>query len=55
MVTRLLWGMEGGFAPDLKNAEEVLDYLMRAVKEAGYEPGSTDCVCAGCSSQRIVQ
>ena len=32
-------GDEGGFAPDLKNAEEVLDYLMRAVKESGYEPG----------------
>lgn len=33
-------GDEGGFAPDLKDAEEVLDYLMRAVEEAGYEPGS---------------
>ena len=33
-------GDEGGFAPDLKDAEEVLDYLMRAVREAGYEPGS---------------
>ena len=32
-------GDEGGFAPNLKNAEEVLDYLMRAVKEAGYELG----------------
>ena len=32
-------GDEGGFAPDLKNAEEVLDYLVRAVREAGYEPG----------------
>ena len=32
-------GDEGGFAPDLKDAEEVLDYLMRAVREAGYEPG----------------
>lgn len=32
-------GDEGGFAPDLKDAEEVLDYLVRAVKEAGYEPG----------------
>ena len=32
-------GDEGVFAPDLKNAEEVLDYLMRAVEEAGYEPG----------------
>ena len=33
-------GDEGGFAPDLKNAEEVLDYLSRAVQEAGYEVGS---------------
>ena len=33
-------GDEGGFAPDLRNAEEVLDYLVRAVKEAGYEPGT---------------
>ncbi|MCD7981376.1 MAG: enolase [Clostridiales bacterium] len=32
-------GDEGGFAPDLKDTEEVLDYLMRAVREAGYEPG----------------
>ncbi|MCD8364395.1 MAG: enolase [Clostridiales bacterium] len=32
-------GDEGGFAPDLKDTEEVLDYLMRAVTEAGYEPG----------------
>ncbi|MCD7921284.1 MAG: enolase [Clostridiales bacterium] len=33
-------GDEGGFAPDLKDTEEVLDYLMRAVREAGYEPGT---------------
>ncbi|MCC8151126.1 MAG: enolase [Lachnospiraceae bacterium] len=32
-------GDEGGFAPDLKDTEEALDYLMRAVTEAGYEPG----------------
>lgn len=32
-------GDEGGFAPDLKNAEEALDYLMRAVERAGYQPG----------------
>ena len=30
---------EGGFAPNLKNAEEALDYLMRAVERAGYQPG----------------
>lgn len=32
-------GDEGGFAPDLKDTFEVLDYLMKAVKNAGFEPG----------------
>lgn len=38
-------GDEGGFAPNLATAEEALDLLMDAVKEAGYEPG-TDIVFA---------
>ncbi|MDE7326196.1 MAG: phosphopyruvate hydratase [Lachnospiraceae bacterium] len=33
-------GDEGGFAPDLKNAEEVFEYMTKAVRAAGYEPGS---------------
>ncbi len=33
-------GDEGGFAPDLKNAEEVFEYMTQAVRTAGYEPGS---------------
>ena len=32
-------GDEGGFAPDLKDAFEVFDYLTKAVKAAGYECG----------------
>lgn len=32
-------GDEGGFAPDLKDAEEVLDLMTLAVQEAGYQPG----------------
>ena len=32
-------GDEGGFAPDLKDAEQVLDYLVEAVTLAGYHPG----------------
>lgn len=31
-------GDEGGFAPDLKSSFEVLDYLVDAVKQAGYRP-----------------
>ncbi|MDD3278145.1 MAG: phosphopyruvate hydratase [Lachnospiraceae bacterium] len=33
-------GDEGGFAPDLKDADETLSLLMEAVREAGYEPGT---------------
>ena len=33
-------GDEGGFAPDLKDSREALDFLVRAVREAGYEPGT---------------
>jgi len=32
-------GDEGGFAPDLKNPEEVISVILEAVKIAGYEPG----------------
>ena len=32
-------GDEGGFAPDLKNAEEVFYYLQRAAEKAGYDAG----------------
>ncbi|MCR5754654.1 MAG: phosphopyruvate hydratase [Acetatifactor sp.] len=32
-------GDEGGFAPDLEDAESALDYLCDAVKAAGYQPG----------------
>lgn len=33
-------GDEGGFAPNLKNAQEVLTYLVDSIKLSGYEPGS---------------
>ena len=32
-------GDEGGFAPNLKDAYEVFDYLIRAVEQAGLKPG----------------
>lgn len=33
-------GDEGGFAPDLRDAREVLQLMMEAVIKAGYEPGN---------------
>ena len=32
-------GDEGGFAPNLKDEEEVIQYILEAIKKAGYEPG----------------
>ena len=32
-------GDEGGFAPDLRNNEEALRYLMKAIEKAKYRPG----------------
>jgi enolase len=38
-------GDEGGFAPNLKSAEETLSFVMKAIETAGYKPG-TDIVLA---------
>src|SRR5215471_1488645 len=32
-------GDEGGFAPNLKSADEALSFLMRAIEKAGFKPG----------------
>ena len=32
-------GDEGGFAPNLKSADEALSFVMRAIEKAGYRPG----------------
>jgi enolase len=32
-------GDEGGFAPNLASDEEAIEYILEAVKNAGYEPG----------------
>jgi enolase len=32
-------GDEGGFAPNLKSADEALSYVMKAIEAAGYKPG----------------
>ena len=32
-------GDEGGFAPDLPNNEAAMDYILKAIEEAGYKPG----------------
>ncbi|MFI7409705.1 phosphopyruvate hydratase [Streptomyces sp. NPDC049627] len=33
-------GDEGGFAPDLRTADEALDFVVRAIEQSGYKPGT---------------
>ena len=33
-------GDEGGFAPNLQSTHEALDFIMKAIESAGYEPGA---------------
>jgi enolase len=37
-------GDEGGFAPALKNADEALGYIVRAIEKAGYRPAEDICL-----------
>ncbi|MGB2601463.1 MAG: phosphopyruvate hydratase [Candidatus Omnitrophota bacterium] len=37
-------GDEGGFAPNLKSNEAAVEVIIRAIKEAGYEPGKDVCI-----------
>ncbi len=32
-------GDEGGFAPNLKSAEQALDFIVKSIEDAGYRPG----------------
>lgn len=43
-------GDEGGFAPNLKSAEQALDYVMKAVEKAGYKPGTDIALALDCAS-----
>ncbi|MGY4707228.1 phosphopyruvate hydratase [Candidatus Bipolaricaulota sp. J31] len=43
-------GDEGGFAPTLPNDEEALRFLVRAIEEAGYEPGADVALALDCAA-----
>ncbi|MDG6093618.1 phosphopyruvate hydratase [Acetobacter sp. AN02] len=43
-------GDEGGFAPNLKSADEALSYITRAVEAAGYRPGEDVTFALDCAA-----
>ena len=43
-------GDEGGFAPNLKSADEALGFIMRAIEAAGYKPGEDVMLALDCAA-----
>lgn len=43
-------GDEGGFAPNLKSADEALTFIMRSIEKAGYKPGVDVMLALDCAS-----
>ena len=46
-------GDEGGFAPQLKSAEEALDLILQAIDVSGYKAGSQVFICLDCASSEL--
>ena len=43
-------GDEGGFAPNLKSADEASTFIMRAIEKAGYKPGEDVMLALDCAA-----
>ncbi len=43
-------GDEGGFAPNLKSADEALGFIMKSIEKAGYKPGSDVMLALDCAA-----
>ena len=43
-------GDEGGFAPNLKDADEALGFVMKSIEAAGYKPGTDVLLALDCAS-----
>src|SRR5580704_10902204 len=46
-------GDEGGFAPKLASNEEAIQYVVRAIDEAGYKPGKDVSVALDCAASEF--
>ena len=48
-------GDEGGFAPQIKNHNEALDYLMKSIEKAGYKAGDDVYIALDAASSEFYQ
>ena len=48
-------GDEGGFAPNLGSTREALDYILRSIEKAGYNPGDDIYLALDCAATEYYQ
>ncbi|NCT40863.1 MAG: phosphopyruvate hydratase [Alphaproteobacteria bacterium] len=48
-------GDEGGFAPAVKSSKEALDFIMKSIKAAGYEPGKDIVIALDAASSEFYE
>jgi len=48
-------GDEGGFAPNLKSAEEALGFIIKSIEKAGYAPGDDIVLALDCAATEFYQ
>ncbi len=48
-------GDEGGFAPNLKSADEALGFIMKSIEKAGYKPGDDIVLALDCAATEFVK
>ncbi len=48
-------GDEGGFAPNLKSHNEALDFIVQAIKQAGYKPGEEVCIALDVAANELYE
>ena len=46
-------GDEGGFAPDLRNDEDAVEFILRAIEKAGYRPGEDIVLCLDTATSEL--
>ncbi|MEL4373889.1 phosphopyruvate hydratase [Brucella cytisi] len=48
-------GDEGGFAPNLKNAQAALDFIMESIEKAGFKPGEDIALGLDCAATEFFE
>ncbi len=53
MVDNTNVGDEGGFAPDLKNTEEAIKLISKAIEKSGFKPGEDISICLDVAANEL--